>query len=101
LQVQNPQAGEYALEITSSSSGELVVRASTNLPVVKIGELFVGKIYHNDGYDWAQMDVPEGTKTLDFTLDAPGNVTYLNVWRGNFDSSEHWSASQAFNPPSG
>jgi len=99
LLVPNPQAGEYLLEINTLENGEVALWANTNLPVVRIGELFTGRIYHPGGFDWAQMDVPEGTKTLDFTVDAPGNFTRLEVWWGSFDSSERWAASQSFNPP--
>ena len=99
LQVQKPQAGEYLLEIVATAAGKLRVLASTSLPEVKLSELFVGTIYHNDGFDWAQMDVPAGIGALQFTVETVGNISYLDVWCGSIGSSEHWYASQGFNPP--
>lgn len=46
-----------------------------------------------------QLDVPEGVRNLQFTMDAPGNVAELMVWRGSIGSSERWIASHRFNPP--
>ena len=99
LQLKNPQAGEYTVEIYASADGEADIRACTNLPILYMDQLFVGTIYRNDGYDWLQMDVPEGTEALEFTVETVGNVSNLDVWRSDFDSSEHWYGQQSFNPP--
>ncbi len=99
LHVKNPQPGDYILQVNASDTGDAMIQACTNLPVVKIDELFVGTIYHNDGYDWAEMDVPAGVDRLDFTVETVGNISDLDVWRESIDSSEHWSARQSFNPP--
>ena len=94
LQLKNPQPGEYTLEINSLIGGEAVIRACTNLSVLNMDQLFVGTIYRNDGYDWLQMDIPAGSGALEFTVETIGNVSSLDVWRGGFDSSEHWFAQQ-------
>lgn len=99
LQLKNPLAGEYTLEINALVGGEAVIRACTNLSVLNMDQLFVGTIYRNDGYDWLQIDVSAGSGALEFTVETIGNVSNLNVWRGGFDSSEHWFAQQSFNPP--
>ena len=99
LTVNDAPAGEYTLAISPSADGNVVVRACRNLPEVKRGELFVGTIQHNNGLDWSQMDVPENTTSLDFTVETVGNISDLDVWRGSIGSGEHWSARQLFNPP--
>jgi WD40 repeat protein len=95
----NPSAGEYEIEIVPAEAGQVVVYAGTALPSVRIGARYTGTIYHSDGYDWLQMDVPQGVHSLQFTVEAPGNLTELTVWRGSIGSWEKWSASQRFNPP--
>jgi hypothetical protein len=97
--INNAEAGSYYLEINATGAGNARLRVSTELPTVKIGELFVGTIYRNNGEDWAQIDVPDGVSGLDFTVETVGNISDLDAWRGSFDSSEHWQASQSFNPP--
>ncbi|GIV19282.1 MAG: hypothetical protein KatS3mg023_1033 [Armatimonadota bacterium] len=99
IEQANPAAGQYEVEIVPGGAAQLVVFASTALPTVRLGGRYTGTIYRSDGYDWLQMDVPEGVQSLEFTVDAPGNVTELSVWRGRFGSWENWSASQHFNPP--
>ncbi len=99
LQVAAPQAGEYLLEVTAHGAGEMILRASTSLPLVRVGELFTGQIYHNDGVDWSQLDVPEGMRSLDLTVESQGNDTSLLVYRGRIGSDENWSAFQSSNPP--
>jgi hypothetical protein len=100
LQTDIASPGQYTLEITASgSAGTGVLRAGTSLPAVTLSRLFVGTIRHNDGCDWSEMDVPAGLSVLSFTAETVGNISNLDVWRGSFSSTEHWSASQSFNPP--
>lgn len=99
IERNNPASGEYEVEITPGTTAQLMVYAGTSLPTVRLGGRYTGTIYHNDGYDWLQMDVPEGVASLQFTVDAPGNVTELEVWRGFIGSWDRWSAAQRFNPP--
>lgn len=99
IEQTSPAAGQYEVEITPGGAAQLVVYAGTALPVVRLGGHYTGTIYRSDGYDWLQLDVPEGAQSLEFTVDAPGNVTELQVWRGQFGSWQTWSASQRFNPP--
>jgi len=99
LHATNIQAGDYVLEVTANSAGTAVIRACANLPQVEIGKQFVGKIYHNDGHDWAQIDVPAGVTKLDFTAETVGNISTLEVWRGSLSGPSLYSASHSFNPP--
>ena len=99
IERDNPSAGDYEVEITPAAAGQIVVYAGTALPAVRLGQSYTGSIYHNDGYDWLQMDVPAGVRALQFTVEAPGNITDLEVWRGSIGSYERWSATQRFNPP--
>ena len=99
LHVTNPQAGDYQLEITAQDAGSLVVRAGTNLPKIDVGKQFVGTIYHNDGNDWAQIDVPDGASELDLTGETVGNISTLDVWKGTLSGNPQWTATQSFNPP--
>ncbi len=95
----NPDAGEYELVITPSAAGGIVLYAGTALPSVRLAGSYTGTIYHSDGFDWIQLDVPAGVRALHFTVDAPGNVTTLDVWRDQIGSWQRWSANQQFNPP--
>jgi len=90
LHIADPQPGEYLAEIIPHSTGEVTVRVGTSLPVVEAGRLFVGTIYHQDGFDWAQIEVPEGTGVLRLRVDAPGNTTDLNLWHNCLDCSPEW-----------
>ncbi len=95
----SPEAGEYELVLTPAAAGAVVLYAGTSLPSVRLAGTYTGTIYHNDGYDWIQLDVPAGVRALNFTVDAPGNVTELDVWRDSIGSWYRWSARQSFNPP--
>jgi hypothetical protein len=97
LELKTPQAGEYTLEIITLGQGAMV-KACTDLPIVKMDELFVGTIYQDYGYDWSQLDVPEGVGSLDFTVETVGGSSKLEVWRASFDSSEHWLAQSSGEP---
>lgn len=99
IERNNPVPGEYEVEIVPGGTAQLAVYANTALPSVRLGGRYTGTVYHNDGYDWLQLDVPDGVRSLQLTVDAPGNVTELEVWRGTIGSWERWNASQAFNPP--
>jgi uncharacterized repeat protein (TIGR01451 family) len=99
IEHNNPNAGDYEVEITPAAAGQIVVYAGTTLPAVRLGQSYTGNVYHNDGYDWLQLDVPAGVRALQLTVEAPGNVTNLDVWRGSIGSWERWSATQRFNPP--
>jgi len=99
IERNNPSAGDYEVEISPAAAGQIVVYAGTDLPAVRLGQSYTGTVYHNDGYDWLQMDVPAGVRALQFTVEAPGNITDLEVWRGYIGSYERWSATQRFNPP--
>jgi len=99
IERNNPAAGDYEVEITPAAAGQIVVYAGTNLLTVRLGQSYTGTVYHNDGYDWLQLDVPAGVRALQLTVEAPGNVTNLDVWRGSIGSWERWSATQRFNPP--
>ncbi|NSW78873.1 MAG: hypothetical protein HPY54_07545 [Chthonomonadetes bacterium] len=99
IERSNPTAGEYEMEVAPAATGQVAVYAGTDLPRVRLAGRYTGTIYHNDGYDWVQIDVPAGVRALQFTVDAPGNVTTLEVWRGYIGSWERWSAQQSFNPP--
>lgn len=99
IERNNPSAGEYEVELDSAASGQVAVYAGTELPAVRLGGRYGGTIYHSDGYDWLQLDVPEGVRSLQFTMDAPGNVAELTVWRGSIGSGERWIATHRFNPP--
>gem|GEM_PF-1058139 len=99
IERNNPSAGDYEVEISPAAAGQIVVYADTDLPAVRLGQSYTGSVYHNDGYDWLQLDVPAGVRALQFTVEAPGNITDLEVWRGSIGSYERWSATQRFNPP--
>jgi len=94
IEHNNPNAGDYEVEITPAAAGQIVVYAGTTLPAVRLGQSYTGNVYHNDGYDWLQLDVPAGVRALQLTVEAPGNVTNLDVWRGSIGSWERWSATQ-------
>lgn len=95
----NPAAGEYEVEIVPGGAAHLTIYVGTELPTVRLGARYTGTIYRNDGSDWLQMDVPEGVRSIELVVDAPGNVTDVTVWRGYIGSWQRWSASQRFNPP--
>lgn len=99
IERRNPASGEYAVEVTPGGAAQLMIYAGTSLPTVRLGSQYNGTIYRNDGNDWLQLDVPEGVRSLHFTVEAPGNVTELTVWHGYIGSWTRWSASQRFNPP--
>ncbi len=98
LAPQNLQADDYVLEIASEEAGEVVLRACTNFPDLKIGQPFIGKIYRNLGYDWAQTDVPVGATSLDLSVEVVGNGAFLDVWRGSMDNTEHWQTGSYWDP---
>jgi hypothetical protein len=79
IERNNPSAGDYEVEISPAAAGQIVVYAGTDLPAVRLGQSYTGTVYHNDGYDWLQMDVPAGERALQFTVEAPGNIT--ETWR--------------------
>jgi uncharacterized repeat protein (TIGR01451 family) len=99
LHVTNPQAGTYKLELSASWNIELVVRTCADLPNLPLNQTVIRKIYHNDGSDWLQMDVPAGVQKIDFLLETIGNISVLEVFRGGMQANLVASGNHYFNPP--
>ncbi|MCS7225340.1 MAG: DUF11 domain-containing protein, partial [Armatimonadetes bacterium] len=99
LKVPNLPAGEYHLLISGDNIIDWHLRVAPDFPSLRFGQLFSGTLYRRGGDGWLQIDVPEGTRNLDFTVEAPGTVTFLEVWRGEIGSREYWLSSQWEDPP--
>lgn len=99
LEIRAPAPGRYVVGVGIPQGGEGVLRACADLPAVELKALFVGTIQHNDGEDWAQLEVPAGVGALEFIVETPGNISQLEVWRDQIGSPWSWSGSQSFDPP--
>jgi hypothetical protein len=90
LQVQNPTAGAYTINVTAANAGKGILRVWDKLPELPMGQWVVGKIHSSYGSVWYQVAVAAGQEKLRLEGDGLGFWSHFDIYRTQYKGSEHW-----------
>jgi len=91
IQIQNPEPGWYTLQVVSDMDGEGLVRASSDLDTLELGDWAIGEVLRPYGCEWMQLDIPVGVDILYFATDGFGLWSTLEVYSDYLDNhNTHW-----------
>ena len=99
LHLKNPAPGAYMLSLQADRDADIVVRSCTDLPVLALNQPLTRTLWHNDAYDWLQMDVSGGVQQISFVMESVGNGDRVEVFRDDFSGNPVASGVQLFDPP--
>ncbi len=97
--LENPSSGLYDLDINVFDPGKGRISICSTLTSVNFDDWYIGEILSPGGYDWVQLDIPEGQDTLFVQTEGFGMWSTIDVYYESLSNpTQHWLFN---NPPNG
>ncbi|RMD94996.1 MAG: hypothetical protein D6813_01145, partial [Calditrichaeota bacterium] len=91
IQITEPVSGTYTVVIRGDQSGKGIIKFSSALDTLNLGEWKISEILRPYGFDWLQLDVPPNQKTLYLQTEGFGLWSSLDVYYDSLgNSDQHW-----------
>jgi hypothetical protein len=90
IQVPNPAAGAYTIDVTTNNAGRGILTVWDKLPELPMGQWMVGKVHCSYGSAWYQVDVTPGQEKLRLEGEGIGAWSHFDIYRNQYEGSEHW-----------
>jgi len=92
LQVTEPVAGAYTIEVTANQAGRGILTLWDKLPELPMGQWVVGKVYCSYGSTWYQIDLPPEQDKLCLDAEAMGLWSHFDIYYSRYGSSKRWAS---------